>query len=751
MSHFDTPQVYTVAAQDPPAAVSPDSPSETERLLLDFLLQYRLGGEFIYRDKLRANMLLKQRILEVDLRHLSLYNDELAHAIQDTPGVTLPSFESAATKAARSILFPLVGVGRSDDEKRKNAEDAAEAIPGIQVTIRSGLNMLQFRDLTANTMNKLVRIPGIVISASTLSSRATKLHLQCRSCGNPKIIEVSGGMGGVGGGSDRGLPRTCEASAENKRSKEVDCPLDPYLIIHNKSSFADQQTLKLQEAPDMVPVGELPRHMLLSVDRHLTGKVVPGSRVVATGIYSTFQSAKNKNAGAAALRQPYLRVVHLELSSGPTGSSGSNPFGVQFTPEEEEEFGAMARSEGFYERFTKSVGPSIYGSLDIKKAITCLLFGGSKKILPDGMRLRGDINVLLLGDPGTAKSQLLKFVEKVAPIAVYTSGKGSSAAGLTASVQRDTVSREFYLEGGAMVLADTGVVCIDEFDKMRDEDRVAIHEAMEQQTISIAKAGITTVLNSRTSVLAAANPVFGRYDEGRSPGENIDFQTTILSRFDMIFIVRDEHNEQRDKMIARHVMNTHMGRPEENVDKAADELSLDVMKRYIAYCKSKCAPRLSAEAQEMLSSHFVSLRKQVQQVERDNDERSSIPITVRQLEAIIRISESLAKMTLSTVVQNHHVEEAIRLFKFSTMDAVSAGSADGLSRGELNEEMVKIERELRRRLPVGWSTSYQSLVREFVTQQGYSSHALERTLFVMEKSEVIRFSGQKKVVHRVGV
>ncbi|KAF7367237.1 DNA helicase [Mycena sanguinolenta] len=752
MSGFDAPAVFTVAAHDPPPAISPDSPSETEKLLLDFLLQYRLGGEFIYRDKLRANLLMKQRILEVDLRHLSLYNDELAHAIQDNPAVTLPSFEGAATKAARSILYPLVGVGSSDAEKKKNAEDAAEAIPEIQVTIRSGLNMLQFRDLTANTMNKLVRIPGIVISASVLSSRATKLHLQCRSCGNPKIIEVSGGIGGIGGGSERGLPRVCEAAAENKRRKEVDCPLDPYLIIHSKSTFADQQTLKLQEAPDMVPVGELPRHMLLVADRHLTGKVVPGSRIVATGIYSTFQSAKNKNAGAAALRQPYLRVVHLELSSGPTGGSGgSNPFGVQFTPEEEEEFGAMARSEGFYERFAKSVGPSIYGSLDIKKAITCLLFGGSKKILPDGMRLRGDINVLLLGDPGTAKSQLLKFVEKVAPIAVYTSGKGSSAAGLTASVQRDTVSREFYLEGGAMVLADTGVVCIDEFDKMRDEDRVAIHEAMEQQTISIAKAGITTVLNSRTSVLAAANPVFGRYDEGRSPGENIDFQTTILSRFDMIFIVKDEHNEQRDKMIARHVMNNHMNRPEENVDKAPDELSLDVMKRYIAYCKSKCAPRLSAEAQEMLSSHFVSLRKQVQQVERDNDERSSIPITVRQLEAIIRISESLAKMTLSTVVQNHHVEEAIRLFKFSTMDAVSAGSADGLSRGELNEEMVKIERELRRRLPVGWSTSYQSLVREFVTQQGYSSHALERTLFVMEKSEVIRFSGQKKVVHRVGV
>ncbi|KAI6133247.1 MCM-domain-containing protein [Pisolithus croceorrhizus] len=745
MSGFDANHVFSVSVRDRAAIPSTETPSQLEKLLLDFLLQYRVGEEFVYRDKLRANLLLKQYQLEVDLRHLSLYNDELAHAMQDRPADILPLFENAATKAARTILFPLAG--SSDDR----AEVALQSIPRIQIMMQSGLNMQRFRDLTADTMNKLVRIPGIVISASVLSSRATKLHLQCRACKSTKIIYPPGGLGGLGGGSDRGLPRTCDAPELENQKK--DCPLDPYMISHNKSTFVDQQTLKLQEAPDMVPVGEMPRHMLLSADRYLTGRVVPGSRIIATGIFSTFNSSRNKSAGPAALRQPYLRLVHIEMSS-PSAGGASNPFGTQFSPEEEEEFAAMARSDNFYERFAKSVAPSIFGCLDIKKAITCLLFGGSKKVLPDGMRLRGDINVLLLGDPGTAKSQLLKFVEKVAPIAVYTSGKGSSAAGLTASVQRDAISREFYLEGGAMVLADNGVVCIDEFDKMRDEDRVAIHEAMEQQTISIAKAGITTVLNSRTSVLAAANPVWGRYDEGRSPGENIDFQTTILSRFDMIFIVKDEHNEQRDKMIAKHVMNIHMNRPNQNTDEngeAVGEIDIDKMRRYIAYCKSKCAPRLSSEAQEMLSSHFVSLRKQVQQVERDNDERSSIPITVRQLEAIIRISESLAKITLSTVVQNFHVEEAIRLFKFSTMDAVSAGSVDGMSRGELNEEMSRIEKELRRRLPVGWSTSYQSLVREFVTQQGYSNHALERTLYVLEKREVIRYSSQKKVVHRVGV
>ncbi|EMD42364.1 hypothetical protein CERSUDRAFT_41838 [Gelatoporia subvermispora B] len=740
MSGFDADRVYSVSVHDVPNSSSPETPSQTEKLLLDFLLQYRVGGEFIYRDKLRANLLLKQHQLEIDLRHLGLYNDELAHGVQDRPAEILPLFETAATKAARTILFPLAGGSES------TSEAAAESIPNIQVLVKSGLNLQQFRDLSANTVGKLVRIPGIVISASVLSSRATKLHLQCRACRSTKIVYPPGGLGGIGGGSDRGLPRVCDAPTPENQKK--DCPLDPYLIIHSKSTFSDHQVLKLQEAPDMVPVGELPRHILLSADRYLTGQVVPGSRVIATGIFSTYQSAKNKQAGGSALRNSYLRAVHLEVSSpSGSGSSGSNPFGLQFEPGEEEEFNQMARSDGFYERFARSVAPSIFGSEDIKKAITCLLFGGSKKVLPDGMRLRGDINVLLLGDPGTAKSQLLKFVEKVAPIAVYTSGKGSSAAGLTASVQRDAISREFYLEGGAMVLADTGVVCIDEFDKMRDEDRVAIHEAMEQQTISIAKAGITTVLNSRTSVLAAANPVWGRYDEGKSPGENIDFQTTILSRFDMIFIVKDEHNELRDRTIAKHVMNIHMNRS--NLDgegEAVGEIDLAKMKRFIAYCKARCAPRMSAEAQEMLSSHFVSLRQRVKQVEQDNDERSSIPITIRQLEAIIRISEALAKLTLSPVVQNHDVEEAIRLFTRSTMDAVDAGSADGKSRGALNEEMERIEKEIRRRLPIGWSTSYQSLLREFVQQQNYSAHALERTLFVLEKREVIRFSGQVQCI-----
>jgi len=288
------------------------------------------------------------------------------------------------------------------------------------------------------------------------------------------------------------------------------------------------------------------------------------------GVYSVFNSASSRNqkgkAGGVGLRQSYLRVVGMQLDTLGSGRSGK----TTFSEEEEAEMIKLSKNPNIYEQFAASIAPSIFGFTDIKKSVACLLLSGSRKILPDGMKLRGDINVLLLGDPGTAKSQMLKFVEKVAPIGVYTSGKGSSAAGLTASVVRDAASRDFYLEGGAMVLADGGVVCIDEFDKMREDDRVAIHEAMEQQTISIAKAGITTILNSRTSVLAAANPVFGRYDDLKSPGENIDFQSTILSRFDMIYIVKDEHNEEDDIVSCQRLFFLHKHLIENNIDSSRD-------------------------------------------------------------------------------------------------------------------------------------------------------------------------------------
>ena len=371
------------------------------------------------------------------------------------------------------------------------------------------------------------------------------------------------------------------------------------------------------------------------------------------------KGVKKAQKGTVGVRAPYMRVIGIEVETDGVGRTSQD---LRFTPEEEEEFRRMATRPDIHSIIAKSIAPSIFGSEDIKKAIACLLFGGSRKILPDGLTRRGDINVLLLGDPGTAKSQLLKFVERVAPIAVYTSGKGSSAAGLTASVMRDPTSRNFVVEGGAMVLADGGVVCIDEFDKMREDDRVAIHEAMEQQTISIAKAGITTTLNSRCSVLAAANSIFGRWDDTKAE-ENIDFMPTILSRFDTIFIVKDEHNEERDITLARHVMQVHVNAGATTDDAAEGELSLAFLKKYINYARARCGPRLSKEAAEKLKNKYVMMRSGTKEIEDETEKRIAIPITVRQLEAVIRISESLAKMELLPFVIDRHVEESLRIFQ----------------------------------------------------------------------------------------
>ncbi|KAF2091130.1 DNA replication licensing factor mcm5 [Saccharata proteae CBS 121410] len=724
---MDRQSVYSLSfshfVSRPEEEVDPDSPSRLQQQLVDFILEFQIDNVFIYRDQIRENALIKQYYCDIDIAHLISYNEELAHKLTTDPADIIPLFEAALRKCTQRIVYP-------------SQRDIS--LPQHQLLIHSQATQTSIRDLTATNVSTLVRIPGIVIGASTLSSKATALHIQCRSCQHTETLSVTGGFSGMS------LPRTCGRQSFAGDNAEK-CPLDPYFVVHEKCHFIDQQVLKLQEAPDQVPVGELPRHILISADRYLTNRVVPGSRCTVMGVFSIYQSkgAKGSSNSAVAIRNPYLRAVGIHSDVDHTMKGNA-----LFTEEEEQEFLEMSRRPDLYEVFANCIAPSIYGNADIKKAIACLLMGGSKKILPDGMKLRGDINVLLLGDPGTAKSQLLKFVEKVAPIAIYTSGKGSSAAGLTASVQRDHNTREFYLEGGAMVLADGGVVCIDEFDKMRDEDRVAIHEAMEQQTISIAKAGITTILNARTSVLAAANPIFGRYDDLKTPGENIDFQTTILSRFDMIFIVRDEHERGRDERIAKHVMGIHMGGRgvEEQVQA---EIPVEKMKRYISYCKQKCAPRLSPEAAEKLSSHFVSIRRQVHAAEMTANARSSIPITVRQLEAIIRIAESLAKLSLSAIATEEHVDEAIRLFLASTMDAVTQGEGQG-SR-ELMEEVNKVEEELRRRLPIGWTTSLATLKREFVDAKGYSEQALNRALVVMQRRETVQIRHGGSQVHRSGV
>ncbi|KAG5899519.1 hypothetical protein JTB14_008208 [Gonioctena quinquepunctata] len=694
----------------------------------EFIRQYHTENfNYKYRDTLRRNYNLGQYFLDVNVEDVGSFDENLADKLYKQPAEHLPIFEEAAKEVADELTAP-----RPEGE---------EQVEDIQLTLSSDALPSDLRALKSEVVSRLVKIPGIIVSASGIKAKATKISIQCRSCSNiiPNLAVKPGLEGYI-------LPRKCNTDQAGRPS----CPIDPYFIMPDKCNCVDFQVLKLQELPDGIPQGEIPRHITLYCDRYLCDKVVPGNRVFVLGIYSIKKISRQsrmdgREKAITGVRAAYLRVVGIQLDTQGLGASGC----ALVSSEEESTFRRLAASPNVYHKIANSIAPSIYGSVDIKRAIACLLFGGSRKRLPDGLTRRGDINLLLLGDPGTAKSQLLKFVERVAPIAVYTSGKGSSAAGLTASVTRDPSSRNFVMEGGAMVLADGGVVCIDEFDKMREDDRVAIHEAMEQQTISIAKAGITTTLNSRCSVLAAANSIFGRWDDTKGE-ENIDFLPTILSRFDMIFIVKDEHNRERDMTLAKHIMGVHMA-GNTNQEPKEGELSLEFIKKFIHYCRTRCGPRLNQEAAEKLKRRYVMMRSGASQHEKAADKKSSIPITVRQLEAVIRISESLAKMQLQPFATETHVDEALRLFQVSTLDAAMSGSlagAEGFTSEEEHEMLARVEKQLKRRFAIGTQVSQQNIIQDF-TQQQYPERAVLKVIQAMIRRGQLQHRMQRKMLYRI--
>lgn len=383
------------------------------------------------RDELKNHYNLGQYWIEVSLEDLSSFDEDLCNRVKKNPTEYLHMFEEATKEVAHEIT--------------RTRSDGKESVEEVQVMLDSSAHTISLRQLKSDFISRLVKIPGLVISASNVRAKATKISLQCRGCNEVMSnLQLKPGLEGFL------LPRKCNSDQTGRTLK---CPVDPFFIMPDKCKCVDFQLLKLQEAPEAVPQGEMPRHLQVYLDRYLCEKVVPGNRVTIIGIYSikkVSQPSKgdrsdgNTNIG---IRAPYLRVIGIKLETEDGGHSGSIPF----TNDEEILFQNLARSPNIFERISKSVAPSIYGYEDMKKAVTCLLFSGSRKRLPDGLTRRGDINVLFLGDPGTAKSQLLKFVEKVAPIGVYTSGKGSSAAGLTASVIRDPASRNFVMEGGCMV------------------------------------------------------------------------------------------------------------------------------------------------------------------------------------------------------------------------------------------------------------------------------------------------------------
>lgn len=634
------------------------------KLFVEFIKEFKTTHKSYY-SQLHSNLAQNIFTLTIQLEHIGQFNQELLNRLVTNPEGTLQSFEREV-----SVEF---------------------ALPSFQLLINSSGVCTKIRNLSALKSNRIVKIQGIVVSASAVTTRPKELCITCISCLQSKMVKEA-------------IPRSCDTSTK--------CPMDPYVIVPEKSIVGDVQYIKIQENFDDIPTGETPRHFSVMVEGSLVNKISPGNQVKITGVYS-IRSFEEKSFS-------YLRALGIE--------STKSKIRTAFTEEEEGQFKQLAKTD-VYETLARSIAPGIYGHEDIKKTLACMLFGGTRRVRGDGITLRGDINVLLLGDPGVAKSQLLKFIEAVAPIGVYTSGKGSSAAGLTASIIKDR-HNEFYLEGGALVLADGGICCIDEFDKMNENDRVAIHEAMEQQTISIAKAGITTVLNARTAILAAANPVFGRYDDFKTPAENIEFGTTILSRFDCIFIIKDKSGVE-DRVMAEHVLNLHKN----TLAQGDDVLSIETIRNYVQYARSRVHPTLSEAAASKLNRFYVEIRKQAGGYEESGSRKGSIPITVRQLEAIIRLSESLAKMELLMVVSTRHMDEAIRLFQSSTMNAVAQGHIiEGMARPEYFSEIESIIGKIEHSMPIGTTIKFQELLRSVNCSESLVRRAID---FMVKQNKLV--------------
>lgn len=657
--------------------------------LTHYLRNHEEHGSSVFRHQIQQVANSQNPFIEVDLDSLSNFDTALGNIFYTEADRCLTIFEEVATQFALDI-FP-------------NS-------PPVQVLVRTSSTPNSIRNLNSTHIGKLVTVPGLVISTSSISPRATEITAMCTQCKSSLQIncKTSGYI----------LPRQCERQSEKSGgppSSGGKCPLDPYIVIPELSKFSDSQYLKIQESPEDVPPGEMPRHISAAVDRALANAAIPGSRNLFVSIYSLI-------SGPGKFQKPFLRIIGLISKQNAQEIDIEDT--LKFFKTREDIFDVIA--------------PEIFGMEDVKIGIAAQLFGGVRKTLPDSTKLRGDLNVLLFGDPSVAKSQLLKFSQKVAPIGIYTSGKGSSAAGLTASVIKNKNYGEFVLEGGAMVLADGGLVCIDEFDKMKSEDRVAIHEAMEQQTISISKAGINAVLNTRAAVLAAANPHFGRFDDLKTARDNIDFQTTILSRFDLIYILKDIKDETKDKSIATHVLDIHQKHNEKEPSEKFQSL-----KKFIQYAKMKCHPVIGDSAMKLLNSEYVKMRTQV-------NSSDSIPITVRQLEALIRLTESFARMELCDECKESHVIDAIRLFKSSTLEAAKTGII--ASEGHINEdqqrEIEHIERYINRRCPIGTRIPERALIHE-LQHQNFSDFCITRCLQSLLCSQQFEYQHKKTILKRI--
>jgi replicative DNA helicase Mcm len=648
--------------------------------LEEFLRAFKdRSGNYKYFDRINNMMAANSTSLLVDYIDFDTFKPDLAKKITDDPDEMLEAFN----KAVFSVLNEI------------HPDYAEEISNNIKVRIGNYTVQKGLREINAEAINKLIGVSGMVVRTSEVKPLAKKIGYRCLSCGEINEAQLKSLV--------LKKPLKC------KQCSEKELEMDP-----DTSIFIDFQMVRLQELPEDLPAGHLPHYLEVTVIGDLVDQCRPGDRILLTGIVRIEQEQLFQHVKTSLFK---LRMEgnNIEYLGGRAGDKDNRTMErIEISNEDEKRIFALANKSNSYDILISSYAPHIYGHEVIKEVILLLIVGSVTKILDDGSARRGDINVLLVGDPGTAKSEMLKFAAKIAPRGLYTSGRGTTAAGLTAAVLRDK-SGIMMLEAGAVVLGDQGLVCIDEFDKIKPEDRSALHEVMEQQTCSVAKGGIVATLNARTSILAAANPLYGKYDPFKNITENINLPIPLLTRFDIVYVIRDTPEREKDNLIASHILEIHRD-TERNSQSVIDT---DIFSKYLAYSKNM-EPKLTVEAIDKIRDYYMKMR--------NVESEGMITVTPRQLEGLVRLATARSKLLLKDYVDSEDAERAIYLIQTMLETAgvdVNTGKVDlGVLHGKPQSEISKLK----------------LFMEIFNALSGQDKNDVEEKTFIQELAQTGRFS-----------